>query len=71
MAVKKRFIAGATCPSCGEMDSIVVYEEEGEQKRECVSCDFAEVANFTGERGDKELPTRVNQAPIEKIKLIE
>lgn len=56
---KRRFIAGAVCPRCSEMDTIVMYRLEGIEHRECVSCDFAEQANFNAPV--KELPTRVNQ----------
>lgn len=54
----RRFIAGAVCPRCKEMDTIVMYRQEGTERRECVSCDFVEEANF-GAAG-QELPTRVN-----------
>ncbi|MGO1247989.1 MAG: YheV family putative zinc ribbon protein [Oceanisphaera sp.] len=35
---KKRFIAGAVCPSCSESDSMMLYLEHGVEKVECVSC---------------------------------
>lgn len=55
----KRFIAGAVCPRCGEMDRLVTFEKEGKSLRECVSCDFTEemVANVVS----GEIQTRVNQ----------
>lgn len=56
---KRRFIAGAVCPRCSEMDTIVMYRLDGVEHRECVSCDFSEKANFSAPA--KELPTRVNQ----------
>jgi uncharacterized metal-binding protein (TIGR02443 family) len=34
----RRFIAGAVCPRCGQMDKLVVDSEAG--LRECVSCGF-------------------------------
>ena len=54
--MKKRFIAGAVCPRCGEMDKLVV-DLEGNH-RECVSC------GYTDERpkqAQSELRTRVNR----------
>lgn len=36
----RRFIAGAVCPSCGEMDKIVAWNEGGALHRECVRCGF-------------------------------
>ncbi len=67
--VKKRFIAGAVCPRCGEMDRLVSYQPEGEPApvRECVACGFLErLVND----GQKELPTRVNQErkPLKPVK---
>ena len=44
--MKKRFIAGAVCPSCGEMDSIQLsMNTEGVQVKECVECLFSETLN--------------------------
>ena len=56
--VKKRFIAGAVCPRCGEMDKLVTYKQDGEQWRECVGCGFADKIRFTP--NPQELTTRVN-----------
>ena len=40
----KRFIAGAVCPSCGEMDTLRMFTSEtGKQYRECVECQFSDV----------------------------
>ena len=35
---KKRFIAGATCPGCGRMDTLMLYLEQQVEKVECVAC---------------------------------
>lgn len=35
---KKQFIAGAICPKCSEMDSLVLYADD--QSVACVSCDY-------------------------------
>ena len=41
--IKKRFIAGAVCPSCGEMDTIRMYSDAaGHQTKECVECEYSE-----------------------------
>lgn len=55
----KRFIAGAVCPRCGEMDRLVTFEKEGKSLRECVSCDFTEEMVASVVSG--EIQTRVNQ----------
>lgn len=57
----KRFIAGAVCPRCAQMDKIVMYRvSETEQKRECVRCGFSEVMPDEPAAA-REPPTRVNQ----------
>lgn len=35
---KKRFIAGAKCPSCSELDTMVVFVENNVEKVQCVKC---------------------------------
>ncbi|QQD18330.1 YheV family putative metal-binding protein [Spongiibacter nanhainus] len=60
----KRFIAGAVCPKCSEMDKIVMYRaNDNEQVRECVRCGFSDIIrDDTGpEDAPQEPPTRVNQ----------
>jgi uncharacterized metal-binding protein (TIGR02443 family) len=38
--LKKRFIAGAVCPECKQMDTTVINKES--IQRECVTCGFQE-----------------------------
>ncbi|MCJ8271420.1 MAG: YheV family putative metal-binding protein [Psychrosphaera sp.] len=38
MKLKKRFIAGATCPNCEAVDTIMLYKENNIEKVECVKC---------------------------------
>lgn len=59
--MQRRFIAGAVCPRCAELDKVVMYDNEaGERVRECVSCGYRDALD---ERGNPttELSTRVNQ----------
>ncbi|MEM7218332.1 MAG: YheV family putative metal-binding protein [Pseudomonadota bacterium] len=42
--VKQRFIAGAVCPRCREIDRIVVRRTPAGDERACVACDFREAA---------------------------
>ncbi len=57
--IKKRFIAGAVCPKCAEMDRTVIYQnEQGEEVRECVSCGFSQTS-LEQAIEDSELATRV------------
>ncbi len=36
--MKKRFIAGATCPKCRAMDTMALTKENGVETVTCVSC---------------------------------
>lgn len=54
----KRFIAGAVCPKCAEMDKVYTYELQGKKFRACTRCDFNEEMRF--EQSRQELSTRVN-----------
>lgn len=38
MAVRKRFIAGATCPACKAQDSLAMWQENNVDVVECVKC---------------------------------
>ncbi len=64
--VKKRFIAGAVCPRCSEMDKLVTYKEDDKEFRECVSCGFHDEMRF--QQNPRELETRVNVSEEEKEK---
>ena len=64
MKVTKRFIAGAVCPKCGEMDKLVMYKQDGKQYRECVGCGFCDEMRFN--YAGRELETRVNRSVEEK-----
>ena len=56
----KRFIAGAVCPACSEMDKIQMWEEDDVPHRQCVACGYADTLDARGNSIPKELPTRVN-----------
>ncbi len=40
--IKKRFVAGAICPSCKSMDTIMLFFENNVEKLACVNCDYSE-----------------------------
>jgi uncharacterized metal-binding protein (TIGR02443 family) len=63
-SIKRRFVAGAVCPRCSEMDKLVVYNEEGKDYRECVACGYKEEMHFKPVA--RELETRVNLTEEEK-----
>ncbi len=62
--IKKRFIAGAICPKCAELDRIVMYRDGDVEYRECVSCGFKDKMMFNAK--PKELETRVNVTEAQK-----
>ena len=39
---RKRFIAGATCPKCKSLDTIMLYFENNIEKISCTECDYEE-----------------------------
>jgi uncharacterized metal-binding protein (TIGR02443 family) len=45
--LRKRFIAGATCPKCQAKDSIMLYFENNVEKLECVECGYKDVQSST------------------------
>ena len=64
--MQRRFIAGAVCPRCAQMDKIVMYDNAaGERVRECVNCGYRDALDAQGnptQQGNPiELTTRVNQ----------
>jgi hypothetical protein len=61
---KRRFIAGAVCPACSEMDKIQMWDEDGVPHRECVACGYADTLDERGNSVPKELPTRVNVSAL-------
>ena len=65
MSVVKRFIAGAVCPRCSQMDTLRMYRDEEREHRECVKCDFTDSMRLDGQPEPEELETRVNKVAPE------
>lgn len=63
-STKRRFVAGAVCPRCSEMDKLVVFNEDGKDYRECVACGYKDEMRFKPVQ--RELETRVNISEEEK-----
>tara|TARA_B110000444_G_C18783555_1_gene568689 strand:+ start:992 stop:1237 length:246 start_codon:yes stop_codon:yes gene_type:complete len=63
--VQRRFIAGAVCPRCGELDKIVVIVGDNDQLRECIRCGFSD--NQPEMPEVQEPRTRVNRAKSRMI----
>lgn len=60
MSVKKRFIAGATCPECGKIDTVYIIKGSAQQSRHCVDCGFGENKDF-GDEGSDPTPDPVSE----------
>lgn len=44
-----RFIAGAICPACRELDKLLLRTRaDGQSERACVSCGFEEIMDASG-----------------------
>ena len=56
----KRFIAGAVCPACSEMDKIQMWNVDNVPHRECVACGYADTGRAFREailaRGGSQAP---------------
>ncbi|WP_226663931.1 YheV family putative zinc ribbon protein [Microbulbifer aggregans] len=63
--LKRRFIAGAVCPRCSEMDRIVNYKLGDKNYRECVACGFKDEIRL--QANPRELDTRVNQTDDREV----
>ena len=59
--VVKRFVAGAVCPRCAEMDKLRTWRDEQREFRECVSCGYQDAMRLDGAKEPQELDTRVNR----------
>lgn len=61
MKQHRRFIAGAVCPKCAEMDRLITYSNEEGSYRECVSCGYTDKQMDEEETHESDvLETRVN-----------
>lgn len=71
-----RFIAGAVCPRCGEMDTLKAGNDGDVMVRECVECGFSDRIS-QGVNRPSELATRVNhpdqqpQAEAQPVRILD
>jgi uncharacterized metal-binding protein (TIGR02443 family) len=64
---RRRFVAGAVCPRCEQMDKIAIDLDT--DQRVCVHCGFAEDRPGLPAEAPKslELPTRVSRAAARRV----
>lgn len=61
----KRFVAGAVCPQCKQVDKTALSKQGEQSIRECVACGHREVLDALGQQ--TEIPTRVNRTDPEQV----
>lgn len=70
----KRFVAGAICPKCAQLDSIKSWQTATHQEQECIECGHTASMPLAAENlAGEELPTRVNQSqpkPEDEIQVV-
>ena len=59
---RPRFVAGAICPSCQEMDRMVI--DGAADERRCIACGFVEARP---DAGASMPPTRVTRASARRV----
>ncbi len=69
----RRFIAGAKCPNCGELDTLFMDSTAMGKRRECVRCGFADTLENVAPVA---IPTRVEpvagpSTPAEPVRLVD
>ena len=64
----RRFIAGAVCPRCGEMDKLVVDSDA--DTRECVRCGYGDERPGDADNRPGGAAARLVETPTEKLRLL-
>jgi uncharacterized metal-binding protein (TIGR02443 family) len=54
MRTKKRFIAGAVCPKCQSLDTMMLFKEYHVEKVECTHCGYQKTQGETGNSNQSE-----------------
>lgn len=68
----KRFIAGAICPKCAQLDVVKSWQTATHQEQECIECGHTASMPLAVD-AQAELPTRVNQTqpqPEDEIQIV-
>lgn len=72
MSGLRRFIAGAVCPRCRQVDKLFVVAESGRQVCECVSCGFRDGMDRDAAPGSPEARRRLGaDAEVQPVRLID
>jgi hypothetical protein len=63
----RRFVAGAICPACGQIDKLFVRSEQGLRVCECIACGHRE----TLDPGGTDLREPQSRAEVQPVRLID
>ncbi|KLV05611.1 MULTISPECIES: YheV family putative zinc ribbon protein [Photobacterium] len=61
---KKRFIAGAVCPSCNKQDTLRWWQENDVERVECVECGHTDVRAPKSVEQSEQLSAQTKQQVI-------
>lgn len=69
----RKFIAGAVCPACKQVDKLFVSSSEEEVACECVACGFRDVRRRNAEPGSAEFAKGLGEPAAEPgvVRIIE
>jgi uncharacterized metal-binding protein (TIGR02443 family) len=65
MSTLRKFIAGAVCPSCKQVDKLFVSTRDGIMVCECVACGFRDVRDPGAEPGTAEFGRGLGDTPAD------
>jgi uncharacterized protein len=74
MTKRPRFIAGAVCPECREMDRIVLeQDDDGTRRRRCVACGYSDSMTTSGtvEPATRLARAGSSEAPPAPVRLVD
>lgn len=67
--MRKRFIAGATCPQCGQVDKLYIIAGAAGDERHCSACDFSEARPTEVEAAGDSVTTKVEADAVQVVTL--
>jgi uncharacterized protein len=73
MSGLRKFIAGAVCPSCGQLDKLCLRSEDGIMVCECVACGFRDERDRQAQPGTREFGRGLGEAASEEsvVRIVE
>lgn len=66
----KRFLSGVSCPRCGEMDTVRIFEVGGNLWRDCVACGMEECFKSAAEGVDLDGKPEFDDSEISVVRFV-